>query len=415
MKKLERAVGSVVTGDKFWNREKEIELFTELLDDGAHILMAAPRRIGKTSLMREVASRISDRYYCLHVDLQKSESPADAVAELGKATSPYGKLWGKTKGVFKNILSKVTENIETISVDDLTVTLRSGMTSVDWQSKGDQLFSTLSDTDMPVIVFFDELPILVNRMLKGKEYKITPERKKATDSFMSWIRDASIRYSGNIRLVITGSIGIEPALRQADLSATLNTFTPFILPPWSKETAIECLKALANRYGISFEEKALENIVERLGYLIPHHVQMFFDNIYTDCRLNSNMQVTRERVDEIYDIKMLGIQGHAELSHMEERLKTTFGMDIYPLALEIITETAVTGSLDSQRAMKLCDGYEFEDRSSKEILRDILEVLQHDGYLKQEGESFVFVSNLLRDWWKAHFRFAYTPVSERRA
>jgi len=112
---------------------------------------------------------------------------------------------------------------------------------------------------------------------------------------------------------------------------------------------------------------------------------------------------------------MLGIQGHAELSHMEERLKIAFGMDIYPLALEIITETAVTGSLDSQRAMKICDSYEIEDRSSKDVLRDILEVLQHDGYLKQEGASFVFVSNLLRDWWKAHFGFGYTPVSERRA
>ncbi len=415
MKKLERAIGNFVTGDKFWNREKEIQLFTELLDEGAHILMAAPRRIGKTSLMREVASRISDRYYCLHVDLQKSESPADAVAELGKATRPYEKLWGKTKGIFKNILNKVTENIESIGVDDLTVTLRSGMTSVDWQSKGDQLFSTLSDTDMPVIVFFDELPILINRMLKGKEYKIIPERKKATDSFMSWIRDVSIRHNGKIRLVITGSIGIEPALRQADLSATLNTFTPFILPPWNKETAIECLQALANRYEISFQKKALEKIVEKLGYLIPHHVQMFFDNIYTDCRLNSSMEVTKKRVDEIYNAKMIGIQGHAELSHMEERLKIAFGMDIYPLALEIITETAVTGSLDSQRAMKICESYRIEDRSSKDILRDILEVLQHDGYLKQEGEFFDFVSNLLRDWWKAHFGFGYTPVSERRA
>ena len=414
MKKLERAVGNFVTGDKFWDREKEIQLFTELLDEGAHVLMAAPRRIGKTSLMREAALRINDRYYCLHVDLQKSESPADAVAELGKATRPYEKLWGKTKGVFRNILSKVSENIEAIGVDDLTVTLRSGMTSVDWQSKGDQLFSTLSDTDMPVIVFFDELPILVNRMLKGSEYKITTERRKATDSFMSWIRDISIRHSGKIRLVITGSIGIEPALRQADLSATLNTFTPFTLPPWNKETATECLQALANRYEISFQENALEAIIEKLGYLIPHHVQMFFDNIYTECRLHSSMEVTKERVDEVYKAKMLGIQGHAELSHMEERLKIAFGMDLYPLALEIVTETAVTGSLDSRRAIMLCESYGV-DRSSKDMLRDILEVLQHDGYLKQQGESFVFVSNLLCDWWKARFGFSYTPVSERSA
>lgn len=102
--------------------------------------MAAPRRIGKTSLIREVALRISNKYYCLHVDLQKSESPADAIAELGRATHPHKNLWNKTKGVFKNILTKVTKNIESVGVEELTVTLRSGMTSTDWQSKGDQLF-----------------------------------------------------------------------------------------------------------------------------------------------------------------------------------------------------------------------------------------------------------------------------------
>lgn len=63
MTTLERAMGNYVTGKKFWNRENEIEIFTELIDEGAHILMAAPRRIGKTSLMHEVALRIHENYY----------------------------------------------------------------------------------------------------------------------------------------------------------------------------------------------------------------------------------------------------------------------------------------------------------------------------------------------------------------
>ena len=412
---LERAVGNFVTGDKFWNRDGEIETFVEYLDEGAHVLMAAPRRIGKTSLMREVALRVQDRYYCLHVDLQKSESSADAVAELGKATHRYKKIWGKTSEIFKNILNRVKQNIESVSVEDLTITLRSGMTAGDWQAKGDQIFSTLAETDKPVIVFFDELPILINRLLKGKKYRITPERRRITDAFMSWIRDNSIRHKGSVRIVITGSIGIEPALRQADLSASLNTFTPFVLPAWSQDTAIGCLKALANQYGVSFQEGALYRITEKLGYLILHHVQLFFDNIYVDSKLHSRKEVTVDRVDEIYETRMLSVQGHAELSHMEERLKMAFGLEVYPLALEILTDAAVTGYLDSEAALAICKEYVLEGLTSKEVLRDILEILQHDGYLQQEGEVFVFVSNLLKDWWKWRFGFGYTPVSERRA
>lgn len=417
MKKLERAVGNFVTGKKFWNRDREIETFVEYLDEGAHILMAAPRRIGKTSLMREVALRVRDRYYCLHVDLQKSESSADAVAELGKATHPHKKIWTKTTEVFKNIVDWTTENIQDFNIDEIGITLRSGMTSGDWQAKGDQLFSTMSETDKPVIVFFDELPILINRLLKGKEYReysITPERRQVTDDFMSWIRDNSIRHKGRVRIVITGSIGIEPALRQADLSASLNTFTPFVLPAWSQETAIGCLNALANQYGISFHKDALYRITEKLGYLIPHHVQLFFDKIYVDSKLHSWKEVTVDRVDKIYKTKMLSIQGHAELSHMEERLKMAFGLEVYPLALEILTEAAVTGYLDAKAALTICKDYVFEGLTSREVLRDILEIFQHDGYLRQKGEEFVFVSNLLKDWWKRRFGFGYLPVSERR-
>ena len=92
-KKLKLGHGNWVVGeDQFWGKEPEIERFTELLEEGAHILLVAPRRIGKTSLMREVARRIKDRYISPQVDLQKSRSPADALVELSVATRPYKKI-----------------------------------------------------------------------------------------------------------------------------------------------------------------------------------------------------------------------------------------------------------------------------------------------------------------------------------
>ena len=415
MKKLKRAVGNFVTGDKFWDREEDIILFTELLDDSAHILMAAPRRIGKTSLMREIAIRIQDKYYCLHVDLQKAESPADAIAELSKSTHPHKDLWEKTRDIFGNILDGIRDNIENLSIEDLTVTLRSGLTSGDWLNKGDQLFSILANRDKPVVIFFDEFPILINRLLKGREFRITPERRKDTDAFMSWIRDNSIRHKGGIRIVITGSIGIEPALRQADLSATLNTFTPFELLPWTSETAKGCIEALSNEYEITFVPEAVSRIIEKLGYLIPHHVQLFFDNIYMDWKRQGYDVVTSDHVERVYDKQMLGIKGHAELSHMEERLKMALGLDIYPVALEILTETAVKGYLGSKSAISICQAVEDDDRNPNSLLRAILEILQHDGYLEQKGDRFVFISHLLKEWWERRFGFGYTPALERRA
>ena len=37
--------------ERFWNRCGELESLIELLDEGANVMITAPRRIGKTSLI----------------------------------------------------------------------------------------------------------------------------------------------------------------------------------------------------------------------------------------------------------------------------------------------------------------------------------------------------------------------------
>ena len=48
-----------------------------------------------------------------------------------------------------------------------------------------------------------------------------------------------------------------------------------------------------------------------------------------------------------------------------------------------------------------------------EAERQILQVLEHDGYLEQGKDGFIFVSKLVRDWWKKRYDAFYTPVNER--
>jgi AAA+ ATPase superfamily predicted ATPase len=88
-KKLGRGYGNWVRGDQFYDRTVELALFAKLMSQGNHLLIVAPRRIGKTSLMREAEARLKPDYLCLQVDLQKASSPADAVLELSLATRAY--------------------------------------------------------------------------------------------------------------------------------------------------------------------------------------------------------------------------------------------------------------------------------------------------------------------------------------
>ncbi|MCB0807345.1 MAG: ATP-binding protein [Bacteroidales bacterium] len=63
-------VGKPVTGKNFFGREKEIELLTTYLKMGQSVVLVAPRRFGKTSLVMEVLNRMKeDDHYTAFIDV----------------------------------------------------------------------------------------------------------------------------------------------------------------------------------------------------------------------------------------------------------------------------------------------------------------------------------------------------------
>ena len=116
-------------------------------------------------------------------------------------------LWQRTKDLFANVLK---DYVEEVNAGELGVKIRAGLSEATWAAKGDELFKILAASDKPVVVFMDEVPILVNYLIKGDDGKITGEGKSHADQFMSWLRKNSIEHQGKVRIVISGSIGLEP-------------------------------------------------------------------------------------------------------------------------------------------------------------------------------------------------------------
>ncbi|MBZ4219918.1 MAG: ATP-binding protein [Chlorobium sp.] len=412
-RKLKQAQGNWVDGDRFWGREDDIRLLIRKIDEGAHISLVAQRRMGKTSLMKELQRRLSDRYLCLFIDLQKDSEPADAVVQLSLSIRPYESLWKRVNGLFANVWSAVSGGIEEVSYGDIGIKLRAGLNSGNWMEKGDALFSILAKYELPVLLMIDEVPLMVNRMLKGDDFVITRERIAEVDRFMSWLRKNSIEHQGKIRIMLSGSIGFEPVLRQARLSSTINNYLPYDLRPWDAETATGCLRALGQEYGIEFRNKAEEAMVRKLGYCIPHHVQLFFSHVLDRCDRRNEMRFSADEVDDLYEHEMLGIRGHAELSHYQERLELFFSKEQLPLVMAVLTEAAIAGELLIPVLRLLQREYARKEFDADEEIKEILRVLEHDGYLRKIGEGYRYESTLLKEWWKkAHSGF-YVPVNKR--
>jgi len=410
--KLTLAHGNPVTGNQFWGRDEDLALFMRHINEGSNLLLLAPRRMGKTSLMREAEIRFKEKYTCLFVDFQTCLDAQEAVVELGKAMYPHRGLLTKVCGIFANVFGGIRDSVESINVSEFGIKLRTGVLKGNWRDKGDQMLDILAGLDKPVLLLLDEVPILVNRLLKGDDFKITPERRGSADEFMSWLRDNALRHAGRLRFVISGSIGLGPVLRQAGLSASINSYQGFELGPWSDEVAIGCLRAFGERYNVHFPDDAPTQIVKTLGYNVPHHIQLFFLEIRDRCMRLKRTDFLSSEVTEVY-AEMHGTRGAAQLAHYEERLKLVLSAEAYTLAVDMLSETACMGSLSRSALTAFAGSYTLSEAATTDVQREILEVLQHDGYLRFSSGTYVFMSNLVRDWWRGRHGMFHVPVQER--
>lgn len=308
----------------------------------------------------------------------------------------------------------IGDRVDTLSVSDIQVKLRAGIDTGNWRQKGDEVFSALAGHDRRVVLAIDELPILVNRLLKGSDYWITPDRRQAADEFMSWLRKNGQLHKERVTLILSGSVGLGPVLRQAELSAQANIYSSYDLKPWDQTTASSCLAELSKTYKLDLPREVRNDMCRRLRWMVPHHVQQFFDCLHDHLRRDRKTEASLRDVEVVYSAEMLGSRGQASLDHYEGRLKLVLGTDYYEIALDLLTEAAVHDGRLSNDAVALYREYFREpDEPDRHAIDTVLNVLVHDGYLEQSDSGYAFLSGLLQDWWRLRHGGSFVPIERR--
>ena len=414
---LKKAGANWVDGDRFYDREVDLEALMERVRDGTHTLLTAQRRMGKTSLVRELLRGLAadGEFEPIFVDLEAANTSEDAVTEIAIQSRHAHVAWGRIKSGFVNVLRELGDRVDTVSLSDVQVKLRAGIDSGNWRRKGDEIFAALAGHDRRVVLAIDELPILVNRLLKGQDYRLTPERRQAADELMSWLRKNGQAHRGRITLLLSGSVGLGPILRQAELTAHANIYSPYELRPWDGATASNCVAELSETYSLELPPEVRHDMCRRLRWMVPHHVQQFFDCLHEHLRRDRRNQASLHDVEIVYSVDMLGSRGQVGLDHYEGRLKTVLGTDLYRIALDLLTEAAVPeGRLNDDAVARYREHFPVVHDSDRHPIETVLHVLEHDGYLERCTGEYRFLSGLLEDWWRLRHGGSFVPIDRRR-
>ena len=409
---MKSSTGRWVSGADFFDREKELELLEARVRDGKHMVMTGQRRMGKTSVLRELGRRLEQNgWVFLFADVEADRSEEDLIASLAKAVHPITPIRARLLRGMRRRLRRLVGRVDKVSAHQFAVRLRAGLDSGNWRRHGEDLIAHCAEHEQRVLIVIDEVPIFLARLLRQEN------GDRAVDEFLSWLRAIFQKVDGRqLALILSGSIGLAPLVERLGISDRINYLDhPIRLGPWNLEVSVRCFETLMRSYGLSAEEGVARAVYEHLGIGIPQHVQSFFARLRDYVRMHDRDRITLNDVAEVYRTELLGPSGQNDLAHYEARLRDGLGdTHRYRIAMEILAEAAVQGIFTAEAHRQLENRHSRLVEDASRQVADTLAVLVHDGYLEPHPDGHRFALNLLRDWWKARFRRHYRPLVENR-
>lgn len=158
------------SGEYFCDRENETKQLLRLLLNGNDVVLAAPRRIGKSGLIHHCfAQEELEGFYLFFIDIYSTKSLADFVALLGaeiadklqtKGRKALQHFWDVVKslrtGISFDPMGEASLNIQVGDVNESRVTLS-------------EIFDYLSKADRPCIIAIDEFQQITEYPEKNTE------------------------------------------------------------------------------------------------------------------------------------------------------------------------------------------------------------------------------------------------------
>ncbi len=375
-KHMKNIVGTIVEKENFFGREKEIKRAQVLLDDGYSLILAAPRRVGKSSFankMKEVAE--ANNWKGFYIDLEKSKTEMDFIKRF--LTILKGENW-----------------FEKFSMDNIKLSAK--VLDVSFDIKKNDIFQKIEKElpyDEDTLIVIDELTIFLDYLLDNKI-----ENLNNVNFFLHWLRGLRLEHrESKIRWIFCSSVSIQNFVHKYGLSDTLNDMDEFKIDELEGDEPTMLVKALVKSKKLVFPDTEIQYLLNRLEWKLPYYIQLMIKEIGD---LADNETVSKKTIDLAFknatSIKSI------RFNTWIERLKN-YGDD-KPYAQLLLEELAKIRSGQSRENLLLLIYNRVNDMDeAKDILNRLLLILENEGYIMSMRGKYTFRSPLLREFWYNRF------------
>ncbi|MCK6514371.1 AAA-like domain-containing protein [Myxococcota bacterium] len=340
------------------------------------ILLTAPRRMGKSSVLTKMASAPPAHVRVIKSDLQALQSPMALVQTV--TTQAKREL-----GINRSIgawLSGLFQRVPSVETQWLKLSLTEESWSTDLNNFFDRL-QAWADQDQSCVVFlWDELTYFLMRLAQRGE----PQRAMQILDLLRAIRQD--RRHTRLRFVLTGSIGMAEVLDR--LRAAGHTFEPLNdvnkqeLPVLTPEQGAELARATLRPEHHALV-KPLVSRCEGHPFVMQH----------VAAKLDEQGIWSEEMINQTIEALLTEVQDPLELGAYERRLEEYYP-DQHVIMRRALDELVQRKSDVDELAIKLS--------LERDVVLPVLQRLERDLYLKRVGKKYTFRLELLRRYWAQH-------------
>ena len=386
---MRNITGSVTFGDDFFDRQSEIARFWRDLETDS-LLLLAPRRVGKTSILRRLQEQAGEHGFqaAIFRDVSDCKDELAFVKHLSEAILESDRATAFWRVIENSKLGQFFGRVQKAGGAGFSIEFRSG--SADWERLGEDLADALNRVDGQWFLLIDELPVFITNLLGPDP---NSEQAARMRQFLYWLRRLRLAYP-KLRWLLSGSIGLDTVTARLNASDSINDLRIVSVGAFSEPVAHDFLNALANAYDKPLSEPVRQRILERVGWLAPFYLQLAFKQLRehpgpltpeaADLAIDSLLEPQNKTLFDYWRQRLFDELGRGDASHARELL-TAAARD--PLGATLSTLSQVLASFVADARVR-------QDR-----LRYLLDVLVNDGYLVEHERRYRFRFPLLREYW----------------
>jgi hypothetical protein len=396
MKRTRSLVGQIPEPEELYGREDFIDHLWRMLEAN-NILLLAPRRFGKSGVMRHVLLHPRPGYLPLSFELEDVDSPEEFVWRVTKELLSHNKIRAFLRGVRKlpaSVVDWVKDTFDEAGFEGAKVKFKAAIRE-DWSEAAKRLLMELEKADDTIIFLFDELPAMLDRIIEK-------QGDAAARDFLAWFRPVRVAQKDILRrhrFIVAGSVGIDQILKRLGATDRLVDFTRLTVEPLGGVWADKLARALGATFELNWTPELSVRLFELIGAPVPYFIHVFFSQL-GQMPKSERSNLTIAGLERVYRERVLGPTCRNYFDHYSTRLKR-YGAAGQKAAQAILRSVAGRGRISCPALFDIYRRAQGRG-ASEQGFDDVMADLEYDWYLRLDPDTneFYFRLKIMQDWWR---------------